>query len=91
MFVDSVDEFYKSLMESVNLIVVSQRRDRRKLLDIATLEKGYHSMTSFSLTSLHNYYKNEIVSRNRAEIKEFNDMFEEYDKLKQESQNLQKL
>lgn len=29
MFVDSVDEFYKSLMDSINLIIISQRKDRR--------------------------------------------------------------
>lgn len=60
-------------------------------MDIDTLEKGYHSLTKSSLTCLHNYYKNEIVSRNQAEIKEFQGILQEYDKLKQESQNLQKL
>lgn len=29
MLVDSVDEFYKSLMDRINLIIISQRKDRR--------------------------------------------------------------
>lgn len=37
MFVDSVEEFYKSLMESINLIVISQRKDRRVILQFNVL------------------------------------------------------
>lgn len=47
------------------------------------------ALNNASLTGLHNYYKNEVIARNQTEQKEFQDIFQQYDKLMQESQNLQ--
>lgn len=63
----------------------------QKTIDILTLEKAYFSMTNTSLTSLHNYYKNEIIDRNRSEILKFKNTKQQYEKLVEESENIQKL
>lgn len=56
-----------------------------------TLEKAYFELTHSPLTSLHNYYKTEIINRNRAEILNFTATQQQYEKLVEESENLQKL
>lgn len=61
----------------------------QKTLTIATLEKAFAKNNS-SLTSLHNYYKNEIIARNKNEIDEFKNVYQDYDKLMQENLNMQK-
>lgn len=63
----------------------------QKCLDIITLEKAYYDLTHSSLTSLHNYYKNEIINRNRSEILNFIDTQQQYEKLVEESENIQKM
>lgn len=103
LFQDSVDLFYKSLMENLNETLLFHQpdpntasssstepipNDRNRKLNIAILGKAYYSMTSESLLNLHNYYKNSIVNKNAEEIDEFNEIFQEYKKLQQESQNL---
>lgn len=56
-----------------------------------TLEKAYTAMTSTSVMNLHNYYKNEIINRNRAEIIRFKGTQLEYEKLVEESEQIQKM
>lgn len=41
-----------------------------------------------SLTQLHNYYKNEVVNRNRYAILKFMDTHDKYEKLAEESENV---
>ncbi|XP_037047482.1 uncharacterized protein LOC119082172 [Bradysia coprophila] len=89
MFTDGVDEFFKCFMESINSVLVNDGQDRNKTLTIATLEKAFQRNNS-SLTTLHNYYKNEIIARNKSEIDEFKNVYQDYDKLMQENLNMQK-
>lgn len=91
MFVDAVDYFYKSLMEYSNEMI-SQNPDaeRHRHFDVMTLEKAYMAMSGRSLTTLHNYYKDNVIGRNRIEIKEFKNISQEYNKFMQESQNMHK-
>lgn len=90
MLTDGVDEFYKCFMASLNDVLVNESRDIHRQLDVATIERGYFQMCHSSLTSLHNYHKNEIVLRNKTERHEFQAIFHEYDRLMQQSQNLHK-
>ncbi|GAB0087252.1 uncharacterized protein DMENIID0001_015450 [Sergentomyia squamirostris] len=89
MFVDAVDYFYRSLMEYSNE-TLSQNPDaeRHRHFDVMILEKAYMAMSGKSLTDLHNYYKENVIGRNRVEIKEFKNIFQEYNKFMQESQNM---
>lgn len=48
-------------------------------------------MTSTSVMNLHNYYKNEVTNRNRAEIIRFKSTQLDYEKLVEESEQLQKM
>lgn len=100
LFTDAIDHFYKAFMDSLNEAVLLSEpppgadkrkklpNDKNRKLDVAVVEKAYHNMTSESLTCLHNYYKNTIVAKNAQEIEEFNEIFGEYKKLQQESQEL---
>lgn len=100
LFTDAVDHFYKSFMECINEAVLlnepppggDKRRklpnDKNRILDVTVLEKAYRTMTCDSLTSLHNYYKNTIIAKNAQEVEEFTEIFGEYKKLQQESQEL---
>lgn len=90
MLTDSLHEFYMSFMERINDVLSNEGRDQVKQLDVKLLERSYFSMGHNSLLGLHNYYKNEVIARNRAEQREFKDMFQEYEKLMHESQHLQK-
>lgn len=100
LFTDAIDHFYKAFMDSINEAVLlceappgadKRKRlpnDKNRKLDVAVVEKAYRTMTSESLTSLHNYYKNTIIAKNAQEIEEFTEIFGEYKKLQQESQDL---
>lgn len=100
LFTDAVDHFYKSFMDSINEAVLlsepppgadkrkTMPNDKNRRLDSAVVEKAYRSMTSESLTCLHNYYKNTIIAKNAQEVQEFTEIFGEYKKLQQESQEL---
>lgn len=63
----------------------------QKKIDIDTLEKAYKTVANTSLLNLHNYYKNEIINRNRAEIIRFKGTQLDYEKLVEESEQIQKL
>lgn len=47
-------------------------------------------MSNTSLLNLHNYYKNEIINRNRSEIIRFKNTQIQYDNLVEKSENMQK-
>lgn len=100
LFTDAIDHFYKSFMDCINEAVLLSEpspgadkrkklpNDKNRKLDVAVVEKAYRTMTSESLTCLHNYYKNTIIAKNTQEIEEFSDIFGEYKKLQQTSQDL---
>lgn len=99
LFVDAIDHFYKSFMDCINEAVLLSEpppgpkdqgeilaNDKNRKLNGTVLEKAYKAMTTESLTSLHNYYKNTIVAKNAQEIEEFTEILGDYKKLQQESQ-----
>lgn len=64
---------------------------QQKALEVFTLEKAYFGLTNKSLTNLHNYYKNDIINRNRGEIIKFMNTQQQYEQQVEKSENLQKL
>ncbi|XP_055523982.1 uncharacterized protein LOC129717823 [Wyeomyia smithii] len=84
MMVDGIDQYMRLLCESMRDVLVSEGREAQSTLDILTLEKSYFAVSKRSVTSLHNYYK-ELGNKNKNEIREFKDIFQEYDKLLQEN------
>jgi STAGA complex 65 subunit gamma len=91
MYVDGIDEFYKSIMENVRDVMIAEDREKENMLDILILEKAYTNLSNKSLTTLHNYFKDEIIKSNRDEINEFKDIFQEYDKMLHENNLAQNL
>lgn len=87
MLVDGVDEFYKCFMERINEVKFTEDRERETKLDVLTLEKAYTKLTGSSLTNLHNYYKNEVIHRNRSEIQKLKCTVEEYDKFLEDNES----
>lgn len=85
LFVDAVDEFLKQFLDTIKS-QVHINNDRNTEIDILTLEKSYNSMTKNSLLSLHNYYKNEMIRRNRSGISELQNNFQDYEKIIQMNQ-----
>lgn len=79
-YVDVIDHFYKQFLEKIRYTVTD--KDQLNILD---LEKAYLSMTGKSLTSLHNHIKNDIYVKNKQEILQFKESFNEYNKLLQEN------
>ncbi|XP_055606428.1 uncharacterized protein LOC129754399 [Uranotaenia lowii] len=84
MAVDGMDQYMRLICEAMRDVLVSDGRETESCLDVVTLERGFHGVTKRSITSLHNYYK-EITNKNKNEIREFKDIFQEYDKLLQEN------
>lgn len=89
LLTDAVEEYIQSLLQSIKHAQTLSSKDKSNILDIETMEKGYFAVAHNSLLSLHDYFQTEVVGRNVAEIDEFKDMCNEYDKLRKESQNLQ--
>lgn len=91
LFADACEEFIMNLMNHVREVHSNEERlEKERDIEVKNLEKAYYAMTNNSLTQVHNYFKHHLIARNRMEIAEFNGVFEEYDKLMKESQNMQK-
>ncbi|KAM7349390.1 spt7 isoform 2-T3 [Cochliomyia hominivorax] len=91
LFADACEEFILNLMQHVREVHTNDvKLETQRDIEVKNLEKAYYSMTNNSLTQVHNYFKHHLIARNRTEIAEFNDSFQEYDKLMKESQNMQK-
>lgn len=52
---------------------------------------AYKAVANKPIINLHNYYKNEIIFRNRKEILRFKNIHHEYDKIVEESEQIQKM
>lgn len=87
---EAMDEFMRSFMDTLNHVLCGSAADIRKpqALDIPALERGYFALRRDSLLSLHNYYKHDVVQRNRTDHREFQEIYAEYDRLRQESHQL---
>lgn len=86
-FVDAIDQFYKYFIEQIRQAVNEQTKDgdTKTDIDVLVLEKAYFTLTTKSLTQLHNYFKNDVFVRNRQEIAQFKESMNEYNKLQQEN------
>jgi hypothetical protein len=73
LLTDSVDHFYKSLMESVVNVLTFDDRDTETDIDIMTFEKAYFNLMSESSTVFLNYFKNEIYGKHHQTASEFTD------------------
>ncbi|XP_055911748.1 uncharacterized protein LOC129945840 [Eupeodes corollae] len=90
LFTDALEEFIRNFILQIKDIQCNEHADRQSSIDILTLERAYYALTSTSLTAIHNYFKNNLIARNRSEIREFRGVLQEYDKLMKESQSMQK-
>lgn len=91
LFSDACEEFILNLMQHIREVHANNEKlEKRREIEVESLEKAYYSMTNNSLTQVHNYFKHHLIARNRMEIAEFKGAFHEYDKLMKESQNMQK-
>lgn len=91
LFTDAIEEFVRNLMLHLKEVHDNDaQRETQTEVEVQSLEKAYYALTNSSLTQVHNFYKHQLVARNRAEISEFNGVMQEYDKLMKESQNQQK-
>lgn len=90
LFTDALEEFIRNFMFQIKDIQTNEYKDKQSSVDILTLERAYYALTSTSLTAIHNYFKNNLIARNRSEIQEFRGVLQEYDKLMKESQSMQK-
>lgn len=88
LLTDAAEEFMRSFItEYRGFYDIDAKLEKSTMLQLLPLEQAYFSMTGTSLTQVHNYYKHKVISRNRAEIGEFNSVLQEYDKLMKESQS----
>lgn len=91
LFTDAVEEFVRNFMEKIHEThrCMNVRLEAQRDINIMQLEKAYYSMTNNSILQIHNYFKHNLITRNRTEINEFKGALSEYDKLMKESQRLQ--
>ncbi|XP_034485898.1 uncharacterized protein LOC117790530 [Drosophila innubila] len=88
LLTDATEEFLRSFVtEYRGYYDIDAKLEKSTMLQLPPLEQAYFSMTGTSLTQVHNYYKHKVITRNRAEIGEFNSVLQEYDKLMKESQS----
>lgn len=85
MMVDAIDNFYILFLEAITNLLTDENPAIDNQLDVMKVEKAYFNFTNQSITSFHNYIKNEINHKNQNEINNFIDQFNEYDKLVQEN------
>lgn len=90
LFTDAIEEFIRNFILQIKDIQINEHEENKSSIDILTLERAYYALTSTSLTAIHNYFKNNLIARNRTEIREFRGVLQEYDKLMKESQSMQK-
>ncbi|KFB37256.1 AGAP000250-PA-like protein [Anopheles sinensis] len=94
MIVDGLDQFLRLEVESMRSVVMEDSREVGAVADVLMVERMYHSVGRTSVCDLHNYYKR-LMRKNRTEVREFKDIYQEYDRLLQENQlsvqNMQKL
>ncbi|XP_017472091.1 PREDICTED: uncharacterized protein LOC108363286 isoform X1 [Rhagoletis zephyria] len=91
LFADAAQEFMRNFMQRIREVHANNPQlEIQNEVEVKSLEKAYYSLTNASLTQVHNYFKHQLVARNRSEIAEFNGVLQEYDKLMKESQSMQK-
>ncbi|KAG5682232.1 hypothetical protein PVAND_011597 [Polypedilum vanderplanki] len=81
LMTDSVDHFYKSLMESIVNVLNFDDRDTETDIDIMTFEKAFFNLMNESSTVFLNYFKNEIYLKNQQVATEFTEKVAELKKV----------
>lgn len=71
MFTDAVDHFFRSLMESIVSILVSDDLETETDIDIMTFERAFFALTGDSSTVFFNYFKNEIHDKHQQTVSNF--------------------
>uniref|UniRef100_A0A182IPN4 Bromodomain associated domain-containing protein n=1 Tax=Anopheles atroparvus TaxID=41427 RepID=A0A182IPN4_ANOAO len=94
MIVDGLDQFLRLQVEAMRSVVTEENEEIGTVPDVLTVEKMYLAIGRTTVCDLHNYYK-KLMRKNRTEVGEFKDIYQEYDRLLQENQlsvqNMQKL
>lgn len=90
LFKDAIESFMRYFLDQIKDSCMSSRNATQSEIDVNILEKSYYSLNNVSIVDVHNFFKQNLIARNRAEISEFNAVRREYDSLMKESQKLQK-
>lgn len=71
MFADSVDHYFKSLMESIVTVLINDDRETETDLDLMTFERAFFALTGDSATVFFNYFKSEIHDKHQQTVSNF--------------------
>ncbi|XP_053678429.1 uncharacterized protein LOC128728807 [Anopheles nili] len=94
MIVDGLDQYLRLLTKSLRTTLIGQNEEISSTPTVLMVEQMFYSIGRSSVCELHNYFKR-LMKKNRDEVREFKDIYQEYDRLLQENQlsvqNMQKL
>uniref|UniRef100_A0A182N0C4 Bromodomain associated domain-containing protein n=1 Tax=Anopheles dirus TaxID=7168 RepID=A0A182N0C4_9DIPT len=95
MIVDGLDQYLRLLTTTMRAAQTGrQNEELGSVPTVEMVERMYHAIGRSSVCELHNYFKR-LMNKNRNEVREFKDIYQEYDRLLQENQlsvqNMQKL
>ncbi|XP_053662847.1 uncharacterized protein LOC128711976 [Anopheles marshallii] len=94
MIVDGLDQYLRLLTSALRTAYTEQDEEIGPVPTLVMVERMHQSIGRSSMYHLHNYYK-KLMNKNRDEVREFKDIYQEYDRLLQENQlsvqNMQKL
>ncbi|XP_058064167.1 uncharacterized protein LOC131213944 isoform X1 [Anopheles bellator] len=85
MIVDGLDQHLRLLVDSLRSVLTAHGEELGTLPNVLMLERMYNWIGRSSLCELHNYNKINAF-KNRHEVREFREIFQEYDRLLQENQ-----
>ncbi|XP_017851148.1 uncharacterized protein LOC108605849 isoform X2 [Drosophila busckii] len=88
LLTDATEEFLRGFISEYRRRCDNNAKLKKSTkMQLLPLEQASFALTGTSVTQVHNYYKHKVITRNRAEIAEFNGVLQEYYKLMKESQN----
>uniref|UniRef100_A0A182XY28 Uncharacterized protein n=1 Tax=Anopheles stephensi TaxID=30069 RepID=A0A182XY28_ANOST len=94
MIVDGLDQYMRLLTSALRTAYTEQDEEIGPVPTLVMVERMYQSIGRSPVYHLHNYYK-KLVNKNRDEVREFKELYQEYDRLLQENQlsvqNMQRL
>lgn len=77
MLTDSVDHYFKCLMEAIVTVLNNNDRESETDVDIVTFERAYFAFTGESSTTFCNYFKTEIHDKHQKTANEFSEKVSE--------------
>uniref|UniRef100_A0A182PT81 Uncharacterized protein n=1 Tax=Anopheles epiroticus TaxID=199890 RepID=A0A182PT81_9DIPT len=94
MIVDGLDQYLRLFTSSLRSVRTEQNEEVGPTPTLAMVQRVCLSIGRSPVYHLHNYYK-KLMNKNRDEVREFKDIYQEYDRLLQENQlsvqNMQRL